>query len=88
MYTGASAAAVRTGAYATQLAACSATAAAARDSGLRVNAGHDLNLHNLPPLIEALPGLAEVSIGHELTADALVTGLEAAVKNYKTTLAC
>ena len=37
---------------------------------------------------EALPGLAEVSIGHELTADALVMGLEATVKAYKTALAC
>jgi pyridoxine 5-phosphate synthase len=47
-----------------------------------VNAGHDLNLHNLPPLIARLPGLAEASIGHELTADALVMGFAAAVAAY------
>lgn len=49
--------------------------------GLGVNAGHDLNLENLP-LYRNLPGLAEVSIGHALTVDALLMGFEKAVKQY------
>ena len=52
-----------------------------------MNAGHDLNLHNLPPLVARLPGLAEASIGHELTADALVMGFAAAVSAYAKALA-
>ncbi len=63
-----------------------ATAAtAAMDFGLGVNAGHDLDLHNLP-LMQKLPGLLEVSIGHHLMADALYIGLEAAVKAYRAAL--
>ena len=54
--------------------------------GLVVNIGHDLNLENLPPLIAALPAVAEASIGHELTADALVTGFPEAVRAYKAAL--
>lgn len=50
--------------------------------GLGLNAGHDLNLANLSPLIRAIPGIQEVSIGHELTADALWMGLDAAVRAY------
>lgn len=55
---------------------------AARDLGLIVNAGHDLNLTNIPALMAAVPHLHEASIGHELTADALVMGFEAAVRAY------
>jgi pyridoxine 5-phosphate synthase len=51
--------------------------------GLRVNAGHDLNLVNLPPLIAAIPDLAEVSIGHAITADALIYGMAEAVRRYR-----
>ena len=61
-----------------------ATAKAA-DLGLGVNAGHDLNLENLP-LMQKLSGLLEVSIGHHLMADALYIGLEAAVKAYRRAL--
>ena len=57
-------------------------AQAAVDLGLGVNAGHDLNLENLPLLARELPGLQEVSIGHALIGDALYMGLEAAVKAY------
>jgi pyridoxine 5-phosphate synthase len=57
-------------------------AQAAQDAGLGVNAGHDLNLDNLPPFCEALPQLAEVSIGHAITADALRLGFPAAVEAY------
>lgn len=58
---------------------------AARQAGLGVNAGHDLNLDNLPPLARAIP-LDEVSIGHALTADALEMGFAAAVQAYRVAL--
>jgi pyridoxine 5-phosphate synthase len=57
-------------------------AEAAEEAGLGVNAGHDLNLDNLPAFCEALPQLAEVSIGHAITADALRIGFPAAVEAY------
>jgi pyridoxine 5-phosphate synthase len=66
IYTGAYAAAFRAGEYSAQLTACAEAAKVAGDLTLRINAGHDLNLPNLPPFVEAVPGLAEVSIGHEL----------------------
>lgn len=53
----------------------------AHDRGLRVNAGHDLDLHNLP-LFATLPHLAEVSIGHALISRALFVGLERVVAEY------
>ncbi|GAB5414819.1 MAG: pyridoxine 5'-phosphate synthase [Congregibacter sp.] len=62
-----------------------ASALAAMDAGLGVNAGHDLNLSNLP-VFRHLPGLLEVSIGHALTVDALSIGLPAAVKAYQAAL--
>ncbi len=86
IYTGTYAAAFRAGNAAAELRACGATAARAAALGLVVNAGHDLNLDNLPGLVAALPNLAEASIGHELTADALVTGFAAAVRAYKAAL--
>ena len=49
--------------------------------GLGVNAGHDLNLNNLP-IFSQLPGLAEVSIGHAITVDALQHGLENTIHRY------
>jgi len=49
---------------------------------LSVNAGHDLSQANLPLFLSAVPGLAEVSIGHALIADALELGLAAAVEAY------
>lgn len=55
---------------------------AATDAGLGVNAGHDLSLDNLPSFRRALPNLAEVSIGHAITADALRIGFPAAVEAY------
>jgi pyridoxine 5-phosphate synthase len=56
----------------------------AASRGLGINAGHDLNLHNLPAFL-ALPDVEvlEVSIGHALTADALFMGLDAAVRAYR-----
>ena len=87
IYTGGYATAFRVGNPAALLDACARTAAAANDSSLVVNAGHDLNLKNLPPLVARVPLLAEASIGHELTADALVTGFAAAVRAYAAALA-
>jgi len=86
IYTGTYAAAWRAGDATRELAACAATASRAAALGLVVNAGHDLNLDNLPALVAAMPSLAEASIGHELTADALVIGFAAAVKAYKAAL--
>lgn len=57
----------------------------ALEVGLGTNAGHDLNLDNLP-LMRQLPGLLEVSIGHHLMSDALYIGMTAAVKAYRTAL--
>ena len=57
-------------------------ARAAEQCGLGVNAGHDLNLRNLPTLKARIPSLREVSIGHALIADALDVGLAAAVRAY------
>jgi pyridoxine 5-phosphate synthase len=62
-------------------------AEAARAAGLEVNAGHDLSLENLAALRQAIPHLAEVSIGHAITADALVMGFQAAVHAYLAALA-
>jgi len=59
-----------------------AAARAASQCGLGVNAGHDLNCDNLPAFVAALPDLAEVSIGHALTADALEFGMAGAVRAY------
>lgn len=58
------------------------TAQAAVDAGLGVNAGHDLDLHNLNYLSRNLPGLQEVSIGHALICDALMLGLQNTIQLY------
>ena len=55
----------------------------ARDLGLGLNAGHDLNLQNLKAFAEAFPWLDEVSIGHALIADALYFGIQETIKQYK-----
>ena len=57
-------------------------AQAAQAAGLGLNAGHDLNLDNLPYFVEHLPGLLEVSIGHALICDALYMGLVSSVQAY------
>lgn len=59
------------------------TAALAAELGLGVNAGHDLTVDNLPLLARHIPALAEVSIGHGLTADALVYGMAETVRRYR-----
>jgi len=59
------------------------TADAALAEGLAVNAGHDLTVANLPALIKRIPKLAEVSIGHGLTADALEYGMAETVRRFR-----
>ncbi len=61
------------------------SARAARDAGLGLNAGHDLNRDNLADFLASVRGIREVSIGHALIADALESGLPATVRSY---LAC
>ena len=58
----------------------------AAEEGLGVNAGHDLDLHNLPRFAAGIPGLLEVSIGHALTVDAIRMGLAPAVRAYQQAL--
>jgi pyridoxine 5-phosphate synthase len=58
------------------------TAQAAVEAGLGINAGHDLTAENLPAFKARVPNLAEVSIGHAITADALTIGFAAAVQRY------
>jgi pyridoxine 5-phosphate synthase len=54
----------------------------AAELGMGVNAGHDLDLHNLPRFAQ-LPGLLEVSIGHALVVDAIRIGLAPAIAAYQ-----
>ena len=58
------------------------TAEKARQFGLGLNAGHDLNLDNLSYFIKTIPWTDEVSIGHALICDALYMGLETAIGRY------
>jgi pyridoxine 5-phosphate synthase len=60
-----------------------ATTEAANAAGLEVNAGHDLTLDNLPALVARAPTVAEVSIGHALTADALIYGMAETIRRYR-----
>lgn len=69
-----------------ELAKLSDTCAAALAAGLKVNAGHDLTLANLPAFQVAVPGVAEASIGHGITADALLMGFAEAVRAYSQAL--
>ncbi len=82
LYTETWASAFGTPTEATVLAQFKATAQAARDAGLGVNAGHDLTQANLKPFIAAIPFLAEVSIGHAFVSDALEVGYAETVKAY------
>lgn len=83
LYTEPYAAAWGTDREAVELARYRDAAQAALDAGLGVNAGHDLNRDNLPAFVRAVPGLAEVSIGHALIADALELGYAATVRAYQ-----
>ena len=52
------------------------------EAGMLVNAGHGLNLDNMPLLIEHVPHLADVSIGHALVSQSIFWGLDRTVKEY------
>ncbi|UXN59675.1 pyridoxine 5'-phosphate synthase [Phyllobacterium zundukense] len=67
---------------ASELAKLESTALAAAKAVIAVNAGHDLTVANLPALVKKMPNLVEVSIGHGLTADALVHGMSGAVERF------
>ncbi|MFB9844183.1 pyridoxine 5'-phosphate synthase [Mucilaginibacter ginsenosidivorans] len=62
-------------------------AEAAQKVGLGINAGHDLDLHNLKYFAQNIPGLLEISIGHALICDALYYGLENTIQMYLRQLA-
>ncbi len=87
LYTEPYAAAWHTPDRAHQLDRYRAAAQAALDAGLGVNAGHDLNRENLTAFLKAVPGVAEVSIGHALIADALELGYAATVTDYNRCIA-
>jgi pyridoxine 5-phosphate synthase len=59
-----------------------ATAERARELGLGLNAGHDLNLENLEYYVRTIPWTDEVSIGHAIICDALYMGLEKTIQAY------
>jgi pyridoxine 5-phosphate synthase len=61
-------------------------AASAKKLGLGINAGHDLDRFNLQYLIQSIPSIDEVSIGHALISDALYLGLENTIQIYKRAL--
>ncbi|MBC6991410.1 MULTISPECIES: pyridoxine 5'-phosphate synthase [Hymenobacter] len=65
------------------LAPYRAAAELAKELGIGLNAGHDLDLENLAYLHQNLPGLEEVSIGHALICDALYLGLENTIQLYR-----
>lgn len=82
IYTGPYAMAFAAGRAQPELDRCAQTARRAFAAGLAVNAGHDLDQRNLGAFKQAIPGLAEVSIGHALISEALYAGLSATVRSY------
>jgi pyridoxine 5-phosphate synthase len=83
LYTEPYAAAAASGKGESSIAVFRVAANAARRAGLGINAGHDLNLVNLGPFLQALGDVDEVSIGHALIADALEFGLAESVRRYR-----
>jgi pyridoxine 5-phosphate synthase len=82
IYTGPYAHAFDQGDHRAELDKIVATVQAAEAAGVGVNAGHDLTVANLGPLVREAPQILEVSIGHHLTVHALEVGMERAVKDY------
>lgn len=82
IYTGPYAAAFAAGKAQGELERCAQTARHALAAGLAVNAGHDLDQRNLGAFKQAIPGLAEVSIGHALICEALYEGMATTVRHY------
>ena len=64
------------------IAKYAAAAAKAKELGIGINAGHDLDLENLNYLVKNIPYIDEVSIGHALICDALYYGLENTIQLY------
>lgn len=82
LYTGPYAEAFHEGDARAELESFADTARRAQQAGLAVNAGHDLSQANLGTFKAAIPGLAEVSIGHALIGEALYQGLANTVRAY------
>jgi pyridoxine 5-phosphate synthase len=82
IYTGPYADAFGTANAEAQFQCVKATARAAVECGMGVNAGHDLDLRNLPRLAREVPEINEASIGHALLADALYLGLAETIRRY------
>lgn len=82
IYTGPYAQAFDAGDYRAELDRIVATVRAAEAAGVGVNAGHDLTVENLGPLVREAPQILEVSIGHHLTIRALEVGMERSVKDF------
>jgi pyridoxine 5-phosphate synthase len=70
----------------TAIAPYLSAATLAKKLGLGINGGHDLDRFNLPYLIQSIPSINEVSIGHALISDALYLGLENTIQIYKRAL--
>ncbi len=83
LYTGPYAERFAAGDHAAALSSAADTTRVAHAAGLGVNAGHDLDQHNLGPFLANVPGVQEVSIGHALIGDALYAGLDATVRAYR-----
>jgi len=83
LYTEMYASAYADGNHAAAIAPYISAALIANENGLGINAGHDLDLHNLKYFSQHIPGLMEVSIGHALICDAIYLGLENTVQLYK-----
>jgi len=62
------------------------TADNAHALGLGVNIGHDLTVENIPALMARIPYVAEASIGHALTSDALIHGMAETVLRFRRAL--
>ena len=69
-------------ALADELARVSGAGERIRGSGMRFNAGHALNYHNVGP-IAALPGIEELHIGHAIVSRAIYSGMRGAVTEMK-----
>lgn len=85
-YTGPWADAYGTDEEAAVLAMYTASAEKAHQLGIGINAGHDLNLENLPTFLKSVQNVDEMSIGHAITADALKMGFAEAVRAYQAIL--
>jgi pyridoxine 5-phosphate synthase len=83
LYTESYASLFATGNAETAIAPYVAAAKKAVELKLGLNAGHDLDLHNLKYFSQQIPGLHEVSIGHAIICDAIYLGLENTIQLYK-----